>query len=96
MEIHTGIEIIDLALYLPSHQTIIFSDFHIGYEETLTQRGILIPRFQFKDTIKRLEKIFSKIKQVKTVVINGDLKHEFGKISDQEWREVLKLLDYFS
>ncbi|MDP7322513.1 MAG: phosphoesterase, partial [Candidatus Woesearchaeota archaeon] len=26
---------------------------------------------------------------------NGDLKHEFGTISDQEWRHTLKLLDYF-
>ena len=98
VRIDTGIEIIDLALYLPSYKTIIFSDFHIGYEEMLTQRGIFIPRFQFKDTIKRLDRIFSKLKskKLKTIVINGDLKHEFGVISTQEWREVLKLIDYFS
>ena len=27
------------------------------------------------------------------VIINGDLKHEFGTISDQEWRDVLKIFD---
>ncbi|MDP6600655.1 MAG: phosphoesterase, partial [Candidatus Woesearchaeota archaeon] len=26
---------------------------------------------------------------------NGDLKHEFSTISDQEWRHTLKLLDFF-
>jgi putative SbcD/Mre11-related phosphoesterase len=29
----------------------------------------------------------------KIVVINGDLKHEFAKISDQEWRDALELID---
>ena len=28
-----------------------------------------------------------------TIVVNGDLKHEFGKISEQEWRETLKLIE---
>ena len=92
------IEIVDLALYIPLSGTIIFSDFHIGYEEALASAGALIPRFQFGDTLKRLEGIFAALrgKAVKTIVINGDLKHEFGAISAQEWRNILKLLDYFA
>mgnify|MGYP001614295021 FL=1 len=89
-------EIRDLALCLPKHNTLIFSDFHLGYEEMLTSRGTLIPRFQFKDTMARLEEIFKKIKAAQKIIINGDLKHEFGIISTQEWREILKLIDYFS
>ncbi len=34
------------------------------------------------------------IKPIKTIIINGDLKHEFGTISDQEWRHTLKFLDF--
>ena len=91
------IEIIDLALYLRKHKTLIFSDFHIGYEEMLTSRGTLIPRFQLRDTMARLEKIFTTINHpLERIIINGDLKHEFGNISVQEWREILKLIDYFS
>ena len=91
------IDIIDLALHLKEHQTLIFSDFHIGYEEMLNKQGILLPRFQWDDIVKRLELTFSRIKKnIKTIVINGDLKHEFGSISSQEWREILKLFDYFS
>ena len=33
-------------------------------------------------------------KKIETIIVNGDLKHEFGAISEQEWRNVLKLLDY--
>jgi len=58
----------------------------------LQRRGVLIPKFQLQDTIKRLEAILEETKP-KTVVINGDLKHEFGRISAQEWRDTLKLLD---
>lgn len=96
MEIIKGIEIIDLSLYLKDFDTLIFSDFHVGYEEMLNKKGILVPRFHIKDIILRLEKIFKQKPRVKTIVISGDLKHEFGHISDQEWRDSLKLLDYLS
>ena len=61
---------------------------------------MLVPKFHFKDTVKRIEKIFKLIekkkKKVRIVVINGDLKHEFGRISEEEWRNTLKLLDYLA
>jgi putative SbcD/Mre11-related phosphoesterase len=95
MEIAKGIETIDLALYLKKEKILVFADFHIGYEEALTKQGILMPRFQFKDMSDRLDNIFSQV-QPETIIINGDVKHEFGQISEQEWRETLKLIDYLS
>lgn len=143
MEISKGIGIIDLCLYLKKENILILADTHIGYEEALNKQGILIPRFQFKEIIKRLEKIFivlsknksrggwgtigsdlkhnirlspllknkrnSKIKNFENeenkeidneklldkIIINGDIKHEFGTISEQEWRHTLRLLDFF-
>ncbi len=94
MKILGNIEIVDLALFINKH--LILSDFHIGYEEALNKQGILVPRFQFEEIIKRLETIFSKLKKkkIEKIVINGDLKHEFGTISDQEWRLTLRLLDF--
>lgn len=92
MNIMPGIEIIDLALYIKKHKILVIGDIHIGYEESLNKQGILIPRFQFKDVIERLESILNKVK-VELIVITGDLKHEFGRISEQEWRETLKVLD---
>jgi uncharacterized protein len=95
MKLFRGIELIDLAIY--THKTLIFSDFHIGYEEALNKQGTLIPRFQFEEIIKRLDNIFLKLKKkkIERVILNGDLKHEFGTISEQEWRHTLRLLDYF-
>src|SRR3989344_1788620 len=84
---------IDLALYLERKKILIFADFHMGFEESLNEEGFLIPRFQFKETIDRLKKILDSVK-VSEIVINGDLKHEFGKISDTEWRYTLDLLDF--
>ncbi len=92
-----GIEIIDLGLLLKNEKILVLADFHIGYEETLNKQGILVPKFQFKDIIKRLTKIFSELKKDKLkIIINGDIKHEFGTISEQEWRETLRLLDFLT
>ncbi len=95
MKIDKNIEIIDLGLYLPNEKTLVIADVHIGYEEALNKQGVLVPRFQFKDVYLRLEKILKKCNP-STVVINGDLKHEFGRISEQEWRETLKVLALIS
>jgi len=89
-----GIRIIDLAIIIG--KTLIICDTHIGYEEALNKQGFLIPRFQFKEIIERLEKIIKKsgIKKFERIIINGDIKHEFGRISEQEWRHTLRLLDF--
>jgi len=94
MKIFENMEFVDLAVY--TNRTLIVSDFHIGYEEALNKQGILMPRFQFKEVIERLEAIFKKLKgrRIEKIVILGDLKHEFGTISEQEWRHTLRLLDY--
>jgi putative SbcD/Mre11-related phosphoesterase len=94
MKVFNSIELIDLGIY--TDKTLIFTDFHIGYEEALNKQGLLVPRFQFPEIIERLDSIFSKLKNKKIdrIIVNGDIKHEFGTISDQEWRHTLKLLDY--
>ncbi len=89
-----GVYAVDLCTYLPDIKTIIISDLHLGYEESLGKQGVLVPRFQFKNIIKRLDWITGHI-AVEQVVLNGDVKHEFGTISKQEWREVLRLIEYF-
>ena len=94
MEIVKGILIRDLALYLKDFDSLVFSDFHVGYEEMLNKKGVLVPRFQFKDIIDRLNKILAR--KYKKIIVNGDLKHEFGYISEQEWRDSLKLLDFLN
>ncbi len=90
MELLDGIFSRDLGIFIKNSNTLVLADFHIGYEEALNKQGILIPRFSFQDMLKRLTPILKK--KFSTIIINGDLKHEFGTISKQEWSESKRLL----
>ena len=80
-------------------EILVFGDVHIGYEEHIAEKGA-IPDVQFKEIIERLDRIFKLLKKesidLKQIIILGDLKHEFGGISDKEWNETLRLLDYLN
>lgn len=91
MEVHKGIKIIGLGLKF--NDNLVIGDLQIGYEESLNKQGLMIPRFQLKEIMEHLEKIFSKHK-FKRIILNGDVKHEFGRISDQEWQDTLKIIDF--
>ena len=71
MQISENMKIIDLALYLEDHNALVISDVHLGYEEAMNKTGVLIPRFQYKDTIERLQKILAhfKGKKLKEIII---------------------------
>lgn len=99
VEIIKGIELIDHALWIPAQKLLAISDTHIGYGEALNKSGVLVPRFEFDEMVARMKKIIEEIKkqgEIQTILINGDVKHEFGTISDQEWRETLQFLDILS
>src|SRR3990167_5883444 len=93
MEISKGIRIVDTSLWFEAERVLIINDLHIGYEEVLHRKGVLVPRFQLEQITSKLKSIIQKTTPAK-IVINGDLKHEFGKVLSQEWREVLHFLDF--
>jgi len=76
---------------------LVIGDIHLGYEEGIIEKGFL-PKIQLREILEKLDRVFKIINQnkdsVKKIVLLGDLKHEFGKILDSEWEEVLKLIDY--
>jgi len=92
MEILKGIEILSSCLLI-KRKSLVISDLHMGYEEALNKHGVLIPRSQFKETEAKLNEIFKQTGKIETIIINGDLKHEFSAISEQEWSETLKVFD---
>ena len=89
-----NLEIVRTALYHKKTKTLILGDLHLGYEEHLSRKGIFVPKFQFNDIIDLLEEMLKK-KKVENVVFNGDIKHEFGTITETEWRYIIKLFDFF-
>ena len=95
MELSPGLRIIDLALWWEAEKLLLINDLHIGYEEALQQKGVLVPRFQLREIQQMLQHIFQRV-QPETIVINGDLKHEFGRILRQEWTEILVFFDFLA
>lgn len=93
MEISKGLKIVDTSLWFEAEKVLVINDLHIGYEEALHRKGILVPRSQLEQIIDKLKLILHQTKPNK-IIINGDLKHEFGKVLRQEWREVLEFLDF--
>ena len=86
-------EIINNALKI--EDTLIISDLHFGYETSLNNQGLMIPQYQFDRVLSSLENIQKKA-NANNIILNGDIKHNFGSISKQEWKEVLSFIDYLS
>jgi len=91
MELLPGIVADKTALYLPPSKTLILADLHIGYEEERRRDGVLLPREQKKYFKKELDRLFRKY-EIENVILAGDIKHEFGTISREEWFEVQEFI----
>ncbi len=99
-KINKDVFLIREGLFFKEKKILCLADLHIGFEEAMQVQGVLLPRFQFKDMVKRLEEVLDIIKKkfgldkLEEIIINGDLKHEFGTISKQEWKETIGMLDF--
>ncbi len=87
------IKMIYESIYIKSLDALVISDIHLGLEYVLANKGIYVPRMQYKKAMERMEKILEEISS-KTLIINGDLKHEFSETSYHEYKEVSDFLSY--
>ena len=92
MKLLRNIYIIGLGLYLKDNRTLILCDLHLGLEENLINQGDFLSKKNFITIKKHLNYILSKT-EIKTVIFNGDIKHEFGRINLTEWDYCLGLID---
>ncbi|MEJ2777651.1 metallophosphoesterase [Stygiolobus sp. RP850M] len=79
------------VVYVKPLNAVVLSDVHIGYEEDMASKGIFIPKIQkkrFLTVYKRALKVFKTNK----LVVNGDFKHSFSKLSKQERAELTEIL----
>lgn len=83
----------DHALYLEGRRALVVADLHLGYEGALQQQGVSLPRFQKKHILSRLGNLLERYSP-DIIVVDGDFKHEFSRNLNEEWREVLEVLDY--
>jgi uncharacterized protein len=91
-QLKRGFDAVGLSLYCEREDALVFSDTHLGYEGHLNRQGVLIPRFQYKEIKEHISKALELVNPGR-VIINGDLKHEFGGMRFQEQYEVKDLLD---
>lgn len=87
-------KLIGKSIFFPREKLLAIADLHIGHEEALNKAGIFVPRIQFSEIIADLNKIFSETGKLNEIIICGDLKHEFSTISEQEWKETYKLIEF--
>jgi hypothetical protein len=93
MNILRGVRVPDSypALFLQDFRCLILSDLHIGYESSLKEKGVFLPQASYRHMRGVIEKLIQQT-DPESIVFLGDLKHEFGKPSPQEWVEVQDLL----
>lgn len=76
---------------------LVIGDLHIGYDGQFYGKAAF-PGAQLKNIIEKLDGVFDILKKekvkIKKIILLGDVKHDFGTITDIEWREILKFFDY--
>lgn len=83
----------DRCLWYRKEETIVIADLHLGQESSIASQGTTIPRIQRDIIIDALSTIIERY-QPRTVVIAGDLKHEFNRNRKQEFREVYQVMEF--
>ncbi len=73
---------------------LVVGDLHLGYEEALNRSGVLVSRQMFDEIISDFNAIFGEVGKVDKIILLGDIKHDFGGISRQEWEDVKNLVNY--
>lgn len=93
MLIAPDLKIIRCSLFIESEKTLILSDLHIGQDEAMNAKGLLMPRFQYNDLFEETQKLIKETKP-KKVILNGDVKHEFSGILREEWLRIQEYITF--
>ncbi len=72
----------------------VVGDLHLGMEDALRQRGISLPKKQLSQIKRKLSMVRDLYGDDLTIILNGDIKHEFSEMSYNEMREVTHILEY--
>lgn len=86
-----NISFIQTSIFLKDTKTLILADLHLGAEESLIKQGILIPPSQKNSTIQRVKNLIKQTRP-KQVILNGDIKHAFHTILQDEWQDIKELI----
>jgi len=81
------------AVYIKELSTIVIADLHLGYEGIMAEKGVFLPKVQFRKEMEMMKGVLQR-KKADRIVLNGDVKHEFSETSYHEFREVADFLSF--
>ena len=91
MNLIEDVRIVELGIIY--EDSLIISDLHIGYERELKDKGHLIPYNHFKEMLGIIKDVILE-ERPERIIINGDLKHEYGKVNFEERKQINELISY--
>ena len=93
IEIEPGVRVTnERCLILDRERTLVIGDLHLGYEKALEDEGVYIPRMNTESIRDSLNRIISKY-EPETIVLLGDIKHDFRRAKFEGKEEVRRILD---
>ena len=84
-------EAIDKALFWKEKKILVIGDLHLGYEEALSNKGIIMPPILVGETLESLKKILENAGKLNEIILLGDVKHALGSVVNQEMRDVFEV-----
>ena len=93
VEIEPGVRVTnDRGLLLEREHPLVIGDLHLGYEKALEDEGVYIPRMNTDSIRDSLNRIISKY-EPETIVLLGDIKHDFRRAKYEGKEEVRSIID---
>ncbi len=79
--------------YIRDLDAIVLADLHLGFEDEAASMGYFIPRVQGRRTVNILRRALEQTR-ASTVILAGDVKHSFSRLTRSEREELKKLFTF--
>ncbi|MDE1810466.1 MAG: metallophosphoesterase [Candidatus Micrarchaeota archaeon] len=95
MELTDDIELVDGVpiAYIRSLAALVFSDLHLGYEGKMAKKGVFVPKVNLKHINDAIAHSL-KGRDVKQLIIVGDIKNDFSTVDTEEFNELYELISF--
>ncbi len=87
--LNRDVELIDgePVAYIRPIRALVMADLHLGYEAVMAKRGMLLPQANLRAILSSIDNA-TKVKEVSTVIVNGDIKNDFSTVDQAEFNEL--------
>ena len=86
-----NITFLPLGIFLKQESALVIADLHIGFEKLLQRQGMTLPRSSYPE-MREMVKEYIALTKAKTIILAGDVKEDFGRLSFQEFYEMIDFL----